>query len=344
MKASAPAASASDAPAVNSTAREARGNHGADSLRATRGARQKGQALSSVRTWRAQDAQGASELIGRAYTDASGRRAIGATVRLIVVAFVVLAGCFPALPSPAAPSAPVVRTAPPTRYTARVVARIPHDAEAFTQGLTFHGGALYESTGLRGRSSVRVLDATSGAVTRRRAVSDEHFAEGLTVLGDRVFQITYQTQTCFVYDAATLEPVTTHTYPGEGWGLTHDGRSLILSDGTDTLRFFDPATFAERRRVRVTDHGAPVDQINELEFVEGEVFANIWHHDRIARIDPLSGRVVAWIDLPFSRESLGLEEPEAVLNGIAYEPSTRRLLVTGKLWPVIFEIALVPAE
>lgn len=268
-------------------------------------------------------------------------------MRLIAVALVVLTGCHPALPSPVAPPAPVAPVAPParpTRYTARVVARILHDAGAFTQGLAFHGGALYESTGLRGRSSVRVLDAISGAITRRREVSDEHFAEGLTVLGDRVFQITYQTQTCFVYDATTLEPVGTHTYPGEGWGLTHDGRSLILSDGTDTLRFFDPATFAERRRVRVTDHGAPVDQINELEFVEGEVFANIWHHDRIARIDPLTGRVVAWIDLPFSRESLGLEEPEAVLNGIAYEPSTRRLLVTGKLWPTIFEIALVPAE
>jgi len=339
MNTSAPAASASDAPAVNSTAREARGNHVAVSARATRGARQKGQALSSVRTWRAQDPQGANELIVRAYTVASGRRAIGATVRLIALAIVVLSGCHRALPSPAtqaAPVAAVVPAAPPTRYAARVVARIPHDAEAFTQGLAFHEGALYESTGLRGRSSVRVLNATTGAVTRRRAVSDEHFAEGLTVLGDRVFQITYQTHTCFVYDAATLEPVATHTYPGEGWGLTHDGRSLIMSDGTDTLRFLDPTNFAERRLLRVTDHGAPVDQLNELEMVEGEVFANVWHHDRIARIDPLTGRVVAWIDLPFSRASQGLEEPEAVLNGIAYEPSTRRLLVTGKLWPAVF--------
>ena len=269
-------------------------------------------------------------------------------MRLIAVALVVLSGCHralaPPLPSPVAPVAPAAPAVRPRRYTARVVARVPHATEAFTQGLAFHEGALYESTGLRGRSSVRVLDPSTGAVTRRREVSDEHFAEGLTVLGGRVFQVTYQTHTCFVYDAATLAPVATHTYPGEAWGLTHDGRSLIMSDGTDTLRFLDPATFAERRSVRVTDRGAPLDQLNELEFVEGEVFANVWHHDRIARIAPLTGRVVAWIDLPFSRESLGLEEPEAVLNGIAYEPSTRRLLVTGKLWPVMFEIALVPAE
>ncbi len=265
-------------------------------------------------------------------------------VRLSVVALVMLPGCFPALPSPVAPAAPTAPTTPPTRYTARVIARIPHDREAFLQGLTFHAGALYESTGLRGRSSVRVLDATTGAITRRREVSDEHFAEGLTVLGNRVFQITYQTQTCFVYDAATLEPVTTHGYEGEGWGLTHDGHLLIMSDGTDTLRFFDPDTFVERRRVRVTWRGNPIDQLNELEMVEGEVFANVWHSDRIARIDPATGHVVAWITVPFSRLSLGLTEPEAVLNGIAYEPSTRRLLLTGKLWPVMFEVALVPAE
>lgn len=237
------------------------------------------------------------------------------------------------------------RAVRPTRYTARVVARVPHATEAFTQGLAFHEGALYESTGLRGRSSVRVLDPSTGAVTRRREVPDEHFAEGLTVLVGRVFQVTDQTHTCVVYDAATPGAGGhAHLNPGEAWGLTHDGHSLIMSDGPDTLRFLDPATFAERRSVRGTDHGAPVDQLNELEFVEGEVFANVWHHDRIARIAPLSGRVVAWIDLPFSRESLGLEEPEAVLNGITYEPSTRRLLVTGKLWPVMFEIALVSAE
>jgi len=223
-----------------------------------------------------------------------------------------------------------------------VVGRIPHSPEAFTQGLAFHRGALFESTGLRGRSSVRVLDPATGAITRRRAVDDAHFAEGLTVLGDRVFQLTYQTHVCFVYDAATLAPLATHSYPGEGWGLTHDGHALILSDGTDTLRFLDPDTFAELRRLRVTDGGVPLPRLNELEMVEGELFANVWYSDRIARIDPATGHVVGWIDLPFSRTSLGLTEPEAVLNGIAYEPSTRRLVVTGKLWPVMFEITLPP--
>lgn len=237
------------------------------------------------------------------------------------------------------PSRPTVAL-PPARSVATVVARLPHATDAFTQGLAFHAGLLYESTGLHGHSSLRVIDPATGAVLRRRAVAAEHYAEGLTVLGGRVFQLTYQTHRCFVYDAETLEPVATHEYPGEGWGLTHDGRSLILSDGTDALRFVDPETFAERRRVRVTDGGAPLDQINELEMVEGELLANIWRSDRIARIDPASGRVLGWIELPFSRESLGLDEPEAVLNGIAYEPSTRRLLVTGKLWPAMFEVAL----
>lgn len=252
-----------------------------------------------------------------------------------------LLGCAAARPAVLPAAVPAAdATVAPGRPAVRVVARIPHAADAFTQGLAFHNGALYESTGLRGRSSLRVLDPAIGAITRRREVSDEHFAEGLTVFGGRIFQLTYLTNTCFVYDAATLEPVATHSYPGEGWGLTHDGRSLIMSDGTAELRFIDPDTFAERRRVRVTDGGAPVELLNELEMVEGELLANVWHDDRIARIDPSTGRVLGWIELPFSRESLGLDEPQAVLNGIAYEPSTRRLLVTGKLWPVMFEIAV----
>lgn len=251
----------------------------------------------------------------------------------------VAVGCVVTRPPPRPPPHAAVA---PARLSVRVIARIPHATDAFTQGLAFHDGVLFESTGLRGRSSVRVLDPTTGAITRRREVSDEHFAEGLTVFGGRVFQLTYLTNTCFVYDAATLELLTTHSYPGEGWGLTHDGRSLIMSDGTDELRFLDPDTFAERRRVRVTDHGAPVEMLNELEMVEGELLANVWHDDRIVRIDPSNGRVLGWIELPFSRETLGLDESQAVLNGIAYEPSTRRLLVTGKLWPAMFEIALGP--
>lgn len=317
---------------------------------ASRATPQNGHSIASARTWRAQEGHGCRALIGRTYHavppydggPARGRVAVHdahprghthtPTVRLILAALVA-SSCASARPPAAAP----------TRYTARVVRRIPHATDAFTQGLAFHGSLLYESTGLRGRSSVRVIDPATGAILRRRDVSDDHFAEGLTVLGGRVFQLTYQTHTCFVYDAATLDLLTTHTYPGEGWGLTHDGRSLILSDGTDTLRLLDPDTFAERRRVRVTDAGSPVDQLNELEWMDGALLANVWHSDRIARIDLASGHVVAWIDLPFSRTSLGLTEPEAVLNGIAYDPATRRLLVTGKLWPAMFEIALSPA-
>lgn len=263
--------------------------------------------------------------------------------RLAPLCALVAVACAGRPPPPAARQEPVA--APPARPArlgdrVEVVRRIPHDPEAFTQGLTFFEGQLYESTGLNGRSSVRVLDATTGAVLRRREVDEAHFAEGLTVFGRRVFQLTYVTERCFVYDVDTLAPVTEHRYEGEGWGLTHDGRSLILSDGSDTLRFVDPETFAERRRVRVTDHGAPVDQLNELEMVDGELFANVWHSDHIARIDPATGDVRGYLELPFSRASLGLREREAVLNGIAYEPSTGRLLVTGKLWPWIFEIRL----
>lgn len=267
---------------------------------------------------------------------------------------VALAACNNARPAPVTPvtpatprvDAPVTAPAvtPTARFAADVVARIPHAPDAFTQGLEFYEGSLFESTGLYGRSTVRVLDPVTGSESRRRDVAPEHFAEGLTVFGRRIYQLTYETHRCFVYDAATLAPVAEHTYTGEGWGLTHDDRSLIMSDGTDTLRFIDPATFAVVRRVRVTDGGSPVTQINELEMVEGQVFANIWHGERIARIDPATGRVVGWIELPFSRDSLGLREPEAVLNGIAYEPSTRRLLVTGKLWPVIFEVRLRPVS
>jgi glutaminyl-peptide cyclotransferase len=235
---------------------------------------------------------------------------------------------------------PRATPARPAQVMARVVARLPHATDAFTQGLALHNGRLYESTGLLGHSSLRVVDVATGAVLRRVSVPAEHYAEGLTVLDGRVYQLTYQTHRCFVYDAETLALVAMHGYPGEGWGLTHDGRSLILSDGTDTLRVIDPESFAELRRVRVTDGGAAVDQINELEMVEGELLANVWRSDRIARIDPRSGRVLGWIALPFSRASLGLDEPEAVLNGIAYEPATRRIFVTGKLWPAMFEISL----
>ena len=223
-------------------------------------------------------------------------------------------------------------------YTADVVASFPHSAEAFTQGLELHEGRLYESTGLLGHSSLRVTDLESGRILQLHALAPELFAEGLTVLGDRVYQLTYRSGRCFVYDAHTLEPIAEHAYRGEGWGLTHSDRSLILSDGTSVLRFLDPDTFAEQRTLSVVDGDVSVEQLNELEMVEGELFANVWMSDRIARIDLASGHVIGWIDLAFLREGLALSERQAVLNGIAYDATSRRLFVTGKLWPMLYEI------
>lgn len=225
----------------------------------------------------------------------------------------------------------------------------PHAIDAFTQGLELHDGLLYESTGLHGRSSLRVVELESGSVLRLRSVPDAFYAEGLTIWGDRVFQLTYQSGVCFVYDRETLEPRGQRAYRGEGWGLTHDRASrasaegaLVLSDGTATLRFLDPDTFAERSRLIVHDDDGPVERLNELEWVEGEIYANVWRTDRIARIDPATGRITGWIELAFLRESLHLGEPEAVLNGIAYDDENDRLFVTGKLWPKLFEIQLSP--
>ncbi len=229
------------------------------------------------------------------------------------------------------------------RISARIVAVYPHASDAFTQGLELHEGRLYESTGLHGRSSLRVVALESGSVLRLRSVPDAFYAEGLTISGDRLYQLTYQSGVCFVYDLETLEPRGQHAYRGEGWGLTHHEGTLVLSDGTATLRFLDPDTFTERSRLTVRDDAGPVERLNELEMVEGELFANVWRTDRIARIDPATGRVTGWIELAFLRESLHLTEPEAVLNGIAYDDASDRLFVTGKLWPKLFEIALEPA-
>lgn len=249
----------------------------------------------------------------------------------------------PVTVQPPAPTvtADVPRAPPPTpRFVADVVTRIAHTPDAFTQGLVFDQGRLYESTGLNGQSSLRELDPATGRVLRRRDLAEEFFAEGLTILDGKIYQITWRSQRCFVYDAATLRPIAEHAYHGEGWGLTHDGRNLILSDGTDRLRFFDPTTFAELRSVRVRDGERYIEQLNELEMVDGEVYANIWHDDRIARIDPATGRVVGWIDASTVHASMGLTDPEAVTNGIAWEPRTRRLILTGKNWPAMFEVRL----
>jgi len=223
----------------------------------------------------------------------------------------------------------------------RVVNAYPHDPDAYTQGLIYRGGFLYESTGRNGVSTLRKVKLETGAVLQQRHVDSQYFAEGLTEWKGRLFQLTWQSNVAFVYDLASFEPVRTLRYPGEGWGLTGTPEGLILSDGTADLRVLDPGTFREIRRVTVRDAGVPIDQLNELEFVRGEVWANVWHTDRIARIAPQTGRVVGWIDLSGLMSTYRLEA-EAVLNGIAYDAATQRLFITGKLWPRLFEIQVVP--
>jgi len=231
-------------------------------------------------------------------------------------------------------------SAPVSGY--RVKHTYPHDPNAYTQGLEFVDGYLYEGTGLNGRSSIRKVQLETGKVLRQRPVAREHFGEGITVWKSRIIELTWQSGIAFTYDRESFEPRQSFRYTGEGWGLTHDSVSLIMSDGTADLRFLEPGTFKERRRITVTDAGRPVRQLNELEWIKGQVFANVWTTDRIARIDPQSGRVLGWIDLNGLRPASQRENADAVLNGIAYDAAGDRLFVTGKLWSSLFEITVVP--
>jgi glutamine cyclotransferase len=229
-------------------------------------------------------------------------------------------------------------SAPRQSYT--VVHSYPHDSSAFTQGLEYADGFLYEGTGLNGRSSIRKVKLETGEVVQRRDVSPEYFGEGITLWKSELIELTWRSQIAFVYNRQSFEPKKQFTYSGEGWGLTHDDRSLIMSDGSASLRYLSPTTFAEQRRVLVTDGGAPVTRLNELEYVRGEIFANVWQTERIVRVAPDSGRVLAWVNL---RGLLAPEEAiaaDAVLNGIAYDAEHDRLFVTGKLWPKVFEIKI----
>jgi glutaminyl-peptide cyclotransferase len=224
-------------------------------------------------------------------------------------------------------------------WTPEVVARYPHDTNAFTQGLIFLDGYLYESTGRRGQSSLRKVNLATGQVEQYRAVSPEFFAEGLTEFDGRLIQLTWQSGIGFVYDLADFGPEGRFRYSGEGWGLTHDGERLIMSDGTATLRFLDPGDFRLLGSVTVIDEGSPLINLNELEFIDGEVWANIWYDERIARIDPETGNVLGYIDLSGVYPASG-RSADAVVNGIAYDAESDRIFVTGKLWPAIFEIEL----
>jgi len=230
----------------------------------------------------------------------------------------------------------------PASYGFRVVKSYPHDTAAFTQGLEYRDGFLYEGTGLAGRSSLRKVRLDTGQVVQKFDVPQPFFGEGITVFNQQIFQLTYTTQTGFVYDKSSFKLLKSFSYSGEGWGMTNDGKQIYMSDGTAQIRVWDPASLKEIRRITVKDGSGSISNLNELEFVRGEIFANVSHEDRIARISPANGRVLGWIDLAglLSRAER-TSNPEVVLNGIAYDAAGNRLFVTGKLWPRIFEIKLV---
>jgi len=225
-------------------------------------------------------------------------------------------------------------------YGYQVVRSYPHDREAFTQGLIVRDGVFYEGTGLNGRSGIRKVKIETGEVLQSRPLAQEYFGEGITDWKDSLYEITWRSEIGFVYDIKTFEPTKTWAYKGEGWGLTHDDTRFIMSDGSSQLRFIDPATMKETGRISVRDANGPVERLNELEYVKGEIYANVWTTDRIARISPKDGRVTGWIDLSGLLPP-GEQARDAVLNGIAYDAAADRLFVTGKLWPRVFEIKLV---
>lgn len=255
-----------------------------------------------------------------------------------------------ALAGPAYPAPPISHTLQLShtlqsaipRYSYRVVNTYPHDRGAFTEGLQYVDGALYEGTGLNGKSELRRVALESGEVQQRCRLPEGFFGEGVTVLGDTIYQLTWQNYVGFVYDKASFTWQRSFTYPTEGWGLTHDDRRLIMSDGTATIHFLDAATLAETGHIDVYDDHGPVVRLNELEYVRGEIYANVWQTDQIARIDPQSGQVLGWIDLSGLLSAEDRRQPVNVLNGIAYDAAQNRLFVTGKLWPKLFQIELVP--
>ena len=223
----------------------------------------------------------------------------------------------------------------------KVVRIFPHDPQAFTQGLVFLDGVLFEGTGMNGRSTIRKVKLENGEVLQVQKIEPQHFGEGIAVVGNTIVQLTWQGGVGFVYDRQTFRRTRTFNYRGEGWGLVYDGTRLVMSDGTAYLRFLDPQTFKETGRMQVRDGATPVLNLNELEMVKGELFANIWQSDRIARISPKTGQVTGWIDLSGlldPRDAAGVD----VMNGIAYDAAGDRLFVTGKLWPKLFQIEIVP--
>ena len=227
-------------------------------------------------------------------------------------------------------------------YTYKVIHTYPHDHDAFTQGLVFDNGVIYESTGLYGRSSLRKVELDTGKILQIRDLPEQYFGEGITIFGDRIIQLTWQSEVGFIYDKQDFSQLGEFNYDTEGWGVTSDGQRLIVSDGTSTLHLLDPDSLEETKWIEVYDLDGPVSRLNELEYVKGEIYANIWQTNRIARINPTTGRVNGWIDLEGLLSPQDLVNPVDVLNGVAYDSKHGRLFVTGKLWPKLFEIELIP--
>ena len=227
-------------------------------------------------------------------------------------------------------------------YGFQVVAKFPHSTASYTEGFFYLDGKFYEGTGMNGRSSVQVIDPKSGKVLLRHDLPPEYFGEGIVDWGANLYEWTWKSQVCFVYRRSDLQPVKSLTYSGEGWGMTRTAKELITSDGSSKLRFRDPETFRETRHIVVKEGDIAVDRLNELEFVKGQIYANIWHSNMVATISPQDGHVIAWVDFTGLLPDDQMVDAESVLNGIAYDPQHDRLFVTGKQWPAIFEVKIVP--
>jgi len=259
--------------------------------------------------------------------------------KCLAVGLLSIALAFPVdVPGDAAETPPPIPIPTIGRY--EVHGSFPHDPQAFTQGLVFRDGSLYESTGLYGESTLRRVDPATGTVLQSVSIPDRYFGEGITILGRKIYLLTWREGACLVYDGASLEKVGESNYDGEGWGLTDDGNDLILSDGTDVLRMIDPATFRVTRRIHVRENGAPVGNLNELEYIRGEIWAVVWMNDRILRIDPESGNVTGSATLGDLFPVGKRPSERAALNGIAYDRDRDRIFVTGKLWPMVFEFGM----
>ena len=231
-----------------------------------------------------------------------------------------------------------------TVYTYKIVNTYPHDQDAWTQGLTFEDGILHEATGGYGKSSLRKIDLAGANVLQTYKLPDKYYGEGITIYKNMIIQLTWKEQTGFVYDKNDFDLLREFSYSKEGWGITYDGKRLVSSDGTSTLYFLDPETFTIAAEINVRDNDVPVDRLNELEYIRGRVYANIWGDDKIAIIDPQTGKVTGWVDLTGLLASQHYDRPKDNLNGVAYNPQNGHLFVTGKFWPILFEIELIAKQ